>query len=76
MADVIFPTKPQDLDSLIEHLNRVREAHGNMPLGSYAAGQGGVLGGVCVYTSRIGLSKGPKKLVSRGGRECLVIEAE
>lgn len=73
MADVKFPCNPKDLDELLAYLTQVREEHGNMPLGSYVMGANGYLEAVTVFVGKIGLSKGPARLVSRGGRECLVI---
>lgn len=73
MSDVVFPIHPTDIDQLIEYLGRVRAVHGNIPLGTHVPGAKGFLDTVTVSVGAIGLSKGPAKLVSRGGRPCLVI---
>lgn len=74
MADALFPTRPADLDGLLEYLQRVRDTHGNMPLGVASGLLDGHLGPATVYVTRIGVGQG-MKLVSRGGRDCLVIHS-
>jgi hypothetical protein len=74
--DTPFPDKPSDLAGLLQYLQRVYDARGNMPLGVASHGfADGHLAGLSVHVGRIGAGKGPMKSVSRGGRDCLVLRS-
>jgi len=72
MSDTVFPVRPSTLDELLEYLQRVRAERGNIPLGQAASVTAPHLSPLSVHIGAIGAGKGPMRLVSRGGRDCLV----
>lgn len=72
MSTTVFPAHPATLDELLDYLQRVRAEHGNMPLAQAGGMTPPHLGLLSVHVGSIGAGKGPMRLVSRGGRDCLI----
>lgn len=72
MSTTVFPARPATFDELLEYLQRVRAEHGNVPLGQAGGVVAPVLAPLSVHVGLIGAGKGPMRLVSRGGRDCLI----
>jgi hypothetical protein len=72
MSTTAFPVRPATLDELLEYLQRVRAERGNIPLGQSAGVSPPHLATLSVHVGSIGAGKGPMRLVSRGGRDCLI----
>lgn len=73
VVETIFPGHPGTVDELIDYLQRVRSAHGNIPVAQTAGVTSPHVVAVTVSVGAFGAGKGPRRLVSRGGVPCLLL---